>query len=213
MRPVRPRPGRTLWGAARALAAAALAGLVLSACGVGSDATGEADTTTASPAEGGDQGAGTGSDAGADQDDAAAAAEAVPTRAATSFDGDEVSLTDYEGTPLVVNFWASWCPPCIAEMPDLETVHQAADGRVEFIGINTQDTPEEAEDLVEETGVTYDLLRDPDGDLFRDFGVFGMPTTFYVDAEGQIVGRHTGLLTREALLADVRDQLGIDVSP
>ena len=148
-----------------------------------------------------------------------AASTAGPSRMSTdlpaiqinTFDGDAAALTEYVGTPLVVNFWASWCPPCIAEMPDLEAVHQLADGQVTFVGVNTQDTPDRAESLAGETGVTSDLVRDPDGALFRAFRGIGMPSTFYVDRDGNIVGRHTGLLTSEAVLDDLREHLGVDV--
>jgi cytochrome c biogenesis protein CcmG, thiol:disulfide interchange protein DsbE len=138
--------------------------------------------------------------------------ERLPDVEVEDFAGERVSLTDLSGGPLVVNFWASWCPPCIAEMPDLEAVNQLADGRIRFVGINTQDTEERAAQLVEQTGVTYDLLRDPDGRLFQVFGVFGMPSTFYVDADGVIVGRHTGLLTRDTLVGDLARHLEIDVT-
>lgn len=123
----------------------------------------------------------------------------VPDRTFEDFDGEQVSLADYEGTPLVVNFWASWCPPCIAEMPDLEAVHQARGDEVAFVGLNTQDELTTALDLVDQTGVTYDLGQDPDGDLFRDFEVFSMPTTFFVDEDGAIVHRHSGLVTLNQL--------------
>ena len=135
----------------------------------------------------------------------------VPDIPVTDFDGGTVVLTDYAGTPLVVNFWASWCPPCIAEMPDLEAVSDLAEGQVTFVGVNTQDTPERADDLVVETGVTYDLVADPEGALARAFGVIGMPSTFYVGADGTIVDRHTGLLTRDALVADLAEHLDVDV--
>lgn len=94
-----------------------------------------------------------------------ASGEPVPPLEVEAFDGSTVSLQDYAGTPMVVNFWASWCPPCIAEMPDLEAIHQSAGDRLAFVGVNTQDTPEEAAEMVDQTGVTYDLVRDPDGSL------------------------------------------------
>lgn len=142
---------------------------------------------------------------------AEAAGDALPGLAVDAFSGETVALTDWVGRPLVVNFWASWCGPCVAEMPDLEAVHQVAGDQVTFIGINTQDTPDAAADLVEQTGVTYELVRDPDGELFQAFDVFGMPSTFYVNPEGRIVARHTGLLTRDALLADLDEHLGVDL--
>ena len=129
----------------------------------------------------------------------------VPDLAYETFDGDQASLTDLAGEPAVVNFWASWCPPCVAEMPDFERVHLDVRDEVRFVGINTQDGLPEAQRLVEETGVTYDLGLDPDGELFREFGVVSMPSTFFVTAEGTIAHRHAGLLT-EAQLRELIDE-------
>lgn len=98
-------------------------------------------------------------------------------------------------------------------MPDLEAVHQLTDGQVTFVGVNTQDTPDRAEALTGETGVTYDLVRDPDGALFQAFGGFGMPRPSTWTATATSSLRHTGLLTREAMLDDLREHLGVDVGP
>lgn len=179
----------------RAAALALAAGLALAACGdTGPDAA-SSPPGTATPTE----------------TAAATSGDPVPETEIEAFSGETVTFAEYQGTPMVVNFWASWCPPCIAEMPDLEAVSQLGGDEVVFVGINTQDTPDRAAELVDETGATYDLLRDPDGELAREFGVFGMPSTFYVDADGTIVGRHTGLLTREALVADLHEHLRVDV--
>lgn len=174
------------------LAATAVA-LVAAACGGTPDRTTNEPTTT---------------DRAATAD---AARNPLPEIALTDFEGASTSLTDLTGTPLVVNFWASWCGPCVAEMPDLQAVHAAAGDRATFVGINTQDSPEAAAELADDTGVTYTLLRDPDGTAFRAFEVIGMPSTFYVDAAGNIVERHTGLLTRAALVEDLDRHLGVTV--
>jgi cytochrome c biogenesis protein CcmG, thiol:disulfide interchange protein DsbE len=116
-------------------------------------------------------------------------------------------LADLDGEPLVVNFWASWCPPCVAEMPDFERVHQQVQGEVRFVGLNTQDNRADADRLVEQTGVTYDLALDPDGALFSDFEVVAMPSTFLVDEHGAIVHRHSGLLTETALRELIAEHL------
>jgi cytochrome c biogenesis protein CcmG, thiol:disulfide interchange protein DsbE len=134
-----------------------------------------------------------------------AAGPAVPDRAYETLDGDQGSLADHVGEPMVVNFFASWCPPCVAEMPDLERVHLAVQDEVRFVGLNTQDSSAAAADLVELTGVSYDIGLDPDGELFRDFEVIAMPSTFFVDADGAIVHRHAGLLT-ETQLRELVDQ-------
>ncbi len=128
-----------------------------------------------------------------------AAGPPVPDRSFETFDGEQVSLPELSDRPLVVNFWASWCPPCVAEMPDFERVHVDRGDEVRFVGLNTQDTRDQADALVEQTGVTYDLGLDPDGALFTDFEVVSMPSTFFVDADGAVVHRHAGLLTEQQL--------------
>jgi thiol-disulfide isomerase/thioredoxin len=123
----------------------------------------------------------------------------VTDRTFETFDGQTTSLREFEGEPLVVNFWASWCPPCIAEMPEFEQVHLARGDDVRFVGLNTQDDLAQAQQLAERTGVTYDLGLDPDGALFSDFEVFAMPSTYLVDAAGVVVARHAGILTAQQL--------------
>jgi cytochrome c biogenesis protein CcmG, thiol:disulfide interchange protein DsbE len=139
--------------------------------------------------------------------DADLAGPPVPDRPFETFAGDETSLAAYTGEPLVVNFFASWCPPCVAELPDLQRVHEDLGDDVRFVGLNTQDSRAAAAELVERTGVTFDLGIDPDGALFRDFEVVGMPSTFLVDADGAVVHRHTGLVTERQLRDLVADHL------
>ena len=126
-----------------------------------------------------------------------AAARAVPTDGFARFDGTTGAFADYRGRPLVVNFWASWCPPCVAEMPDFEAVHQKLGDRVAFLGVNLTDEPGAAAALARRTGVTYDLARDPQGQLFEAMGGFSMPTTFFVSAEGSIVEQRGQLTHRQ----------------
>jgi cytochrome c biogenesis protein CcmG, thiol:disulfide interchange protein DsbE len=145
--------------------------------------------------------------AAAGADAAPAAGPPVPDQELEWFDGQTRSLADLDGEPLVVNFWASWCPPCVAEMPDFERVHQQVQGEVRFVGLNTQDNRADADRLVEQTGVTYDLALDPDGALFSDFEVVAMPSTFLVDERGAIVHRHSGLLTETALRELIAEHL------
>lgn len=124
------------------------------------------------------------------------------------FDGQPARLEDWRGRPVVVNFWASWCPPCVAEMRDaFQPLHAELGDRVVFLGIDVQDTPAAARQVVERTGVTYELAADPDGALFTAFGGFGMPTTVLVDADGRMVAQHTGALTRADLEALIGQHL------
>lgn len=145
-----------------------------------------------------------------DQDGEGAAVEGrrVPSDEFEMFDGSTATLSDWEGQPLVLNFWASWCPPCVGEMGDaFEPAHQEHGDQVAFLGVNVQDNRDLALDVVEQTGVTYDLADDPDGQLFAQLGGFGMPTTVFISADGKVVDTHSGALTREQLDAEIDDLL------
>lgn len=122
-------------------------------------------------------------------------------------DGSTASLADYEGQPLVVNFFASWCAPCLAEMPGFERVSQDLDGQVAFLGVNLQDRPEDGLRVVQQTGVTYDIARDPDGGLFQHFGAVAMPTTVFLDGDGRVIDVHSGEISAGALVDRIDDLL------
>lgn len=116
-------------------------------------------------------------------------AEIVPDLPLERLDGEgQASLTDYRGQPLVVNFWGSWCEPCIEEMPDLQRVHTSLGDDVAFVGVNIRDQdPADARALAEETGVTYDLLVDAEGALTRALDIITAPVTLIVLPDGTIV--------------------------
>lgn len=118
-----------------------------------------------------------------------------------------VSAADFRGKPLVLNFWASWCPFCIQEMPGFEQVHRELGEAVAFLGVDLQDDPALAKDLAERTGVTYTLAEDPDGSLFAAVEGLGMPTTLLVSADGRIVQKITGPLKADQLRRLILDQL------
>lgn len=124
------------------------------------------------------------------------------------FDGTPTSTAAFRGRPTVVNFWASNCPPCIAEMPEFEEVHQALGDRVDFVGMNTADVSRDAAvRLAEQTGVTYPLADDTDSAVFRAFGGFAMPTTALLNAQGQVAWVQTGVLTGADLTSLINEHL------
>lgn len=131
----------------------------------------------------------------------------APTSDYTTFDGEEASVADYAGTPMVVNFFASWCVPCVREMPAFEQVHQDLGDQVAFVGVNVQDSETEGQAIVDDTGITYDVGRDPDGSLLASFGGVAMPTTVLVDADGTIVRVLSGATTAEELRAAIDEDL------
>jgi thiol-disulfide isomerase/thioredoxin len=104
---------------------------------------------------------------------------------------------------VVVNFFASWCEPCKAEMPDLAAVHAELGTEVSFLGINVRDREDDARALLAATGVAYAVARDPSGSLQEAFGVVNMPSTFFLDADGRIVSSHPGVLSADELRAEL----------
>lgn len=117
-------------------------------------------------------------------------AEEVPDIALDRLDGEgRISLADYRGQAVVVNFWGSWCGPCVEEMPDLQRVHASLGDDVAFVGVNVRDQRENALEMVEQTGVRYDLVVDTDGALIRALEVTTFPTTLVVLPDGTIADR------------------------
>jgi len=115
--------------------------------------------------------------------------------------GPAVSLASAGGRPVVLNFWASWCRPCLAEMPVFDAVSRRVAGRVAFLGVNHRDGRNPALDLLARTKVTYPSGHDPQGRLAPAFGARGMPTTVFISAGGRVLERRTGELTEEQLEA------------
>ena len=118
------------------------------------------------------------------------APEAAPDFALETFAGETLRLSDLRGKVVVLNFWASWCPPCRWEMPFFETISQEYKERgVIFLGVAISDTMEDASDFADSVGVTYPLALDAAGETARDYEVLGLPTTFLIDKEGAIQRR------------------------
>jgi len=119
--------------------------------------------------------------------------------------GGEGSIADYGGTPLVVNFWSSTCAPCLAEMPDFESVHSELDGAVAFLGVDVTDTEQAGLDMVEQTGVTYPNARDPRAEVLGAFGGISLPRTVLVSADGIVIDTHNGQMSAEELREALED--------
>lgn len=120
-----------------------------------------------------------------------------------------VEYADYADRPLVINFFASWCPFCIAEMPDFERVHRLLGDEVAFLGVSQSDPRSASIDLARETGITYDTAIDEQGEFFRAVGGQGMPTTIFVRPGGEIAEVWVGPLTADALQELVAEHFGV----
>ena len=135
--------------------------------------------------------------------------EPVPDFRLETPDGGELRLSDFRGQAVVLNFWATWCAPCRAEMPDLQAVHDehAATGDLTVVGIDLQESSGSVLSFAEELELTFPLALDRNGDVVERYGLIGLPGTFFIDAEGILRARVLGQLSGDLLPNGVADAL------
>ena len=140
--------------------------------------------------------------------DAAPASSSEALHPAPSFtvydaEGNAVTLDSLKGKPIVLNFWASWCGPCKSEMPDFEKVYAEYGDRVTFAMVNMTDgqseTQEKAQAHIDKEGFTFPVYFDLDQDAANTYGVSAIPTTYVIDADGNLVAYASGAISGEAL--------------
>jgi peroxiredoxin len=121
---------------------------------------------------------------------------------------DRVSLADYRGKVVVLNFWASWCKPCKAESPLLERWHQRISSRnATVLGVDMLDITDDAQDFIDEYELTYPMLRDNDGRGIDTFGVVQFPETFVIDPRGRITAVRRGPVDEQFMRSEVEPLL------
>jgi cytochrome c biogenesis protein CcmG/thiol:disulfide interchange protein DsbE len=130
----------------------------------------------------------------------------LSTRPAPAFsiplmDGKPFDLASTQGKPVLINFWASWCIPCEDEAATLEKLSREYRDRVAFIGVNVQDTDGNARDFLRRFGVTYPNGRDLSGAVAVDYGMSGVPESYFVDRSGRLVKKWQGPLDDARLRA------------
>jgi peroxiredoxin len=127
--------------------------------------------------------------------------EPVPDFTLNTLDGRAVSLADFRGQPVLINFWATWCPPCLEETPELAAAYDALKERgVAFIGIGMQDETAKLRQFVDDHRVPYTIVEDPLGKVGGQYRVLGMPTTFIVDKDGLLRKSIQGAVNQDQIM-------------
>jgi cytochrome c biogenesis protein CcmG/thiol:disulfide interchange protein DsbE len=123
--------------------------------------------------------------------------------------GRMVTLSSLRGHPVWLNFWATWCPWCRTEMPDMEKVHEMYGSRLLIYGIDLQESRATVSRWLAQHGITYDVLLDSTGQVATTYDVSQLPTSIFIAPNGRIIAIHTGeLLSVQAMLTLVRQAMG-----
>lgn len=125
---------------------------------------------------------------------------AAPDFTLAQLKGEPLTLSALRGKPTLINFWATWCPPCRRELPALQAAYGAYKDKIGFIAVNVKEDPATVTALVQELGLNFPIALDPDGQVSNiAYEVRGLPTTVFVDANGVVTARHIGPLDEAAI--------------
>jgi peroxiredoxin len=138
----------------------------------------------------------------------AAIGSEAPNFSTVSPDGTTITLAELSGKPIALNFWATWCAPCRAEIPELESAYQRYNNdELTIIGVNAGESANVVAAYVLDIGITFDVVLDPSGEVVEAYGVIAFPTTIWIDRTGIIRAKHIGPLSSEDIDRYVKDLL------
>jgi peroxiredoxin len=150
-----------------------------------------------------------------DEDLRPATGEPAPDFALRLVDSDEVvRLSDFRGQTVLLNFWATWCPPCRAEMPEFQAVYEGRlpDGDFVVLAVDLEETDAQVQRFLDELGLTFPVAMDHAGEVARHYGVRGLPATFFIDRDGivreRVLGPVFGNLLHDGIAAADRGGAG-----
>lgn len=128
----------------------------------------------------------------------------LPDFTLTDLEGNTVSLKDFRGKNVYLNFWASWCPPCKAEMPDIEKLYQETKGTdLIILAVNIGEDKETVVNFMSQYKYNFKVLLDADSSVAQMYGVSSIPESIFIDKEGNLVNSQIGALTYEQMKAYV----------
>ncbi len=133
----------------------------------------------------------------------------VPDFELSGIKGERVNIGQYKGKAVALNFWATWCAPCLVEMPLLETAVKRHEKDLIVLAINIEEPSGTVEAYIKRGGFTFPVLLDVDGKVANNFGVFAYPATFFIDKEGIIRSQHVGQLDETMLRKNLKT-IGIE---
>ncbi len=128
----------------------------------------------------------------------------APDFALPDLNGKTVRLSELRGKPVLLNFWATWCPPCRKEIPDLQKFHEQYGDKIVLLGINWGEDTEEVKRFLKRYGATYPTLMDEKGKFFVLYQLTGLPTSFWIDEQGIIRGVWLGAMKAETMVEGFR---------
>ncbi len=118
-----------------------------------------------------------------------------------TFDGQTVRLSDYKGKAVMLNFWATWCPPCRAEIPDMQKVYETTDYEILAVNVTGSESKmKHVEQFIEKYDMTFPVALDEASAVSTMYNAFSLPTTYFIDEEGKIVQIIEGPLNKDAMI-------------
>lgn len=136
---------------------------------------------------------------GSDAPDSAKVGALAPDFELESLSGEYIRLSDLKGKPVLVNFWATWCAPCVLEMPNFQEYYEKYPGAFEVLAVNFDEPHDTVSKFVKDVGVTFPILFDTDAKVHGVYRFPGYPTTYVIDSDGVVRFQHVGLMDESTL--------------